>query len=203
MNLFSAKFNLISVISYSPDTWSVTADVVDNMGIFYAADASVGDIVYSDGTDQNLGVRKFRVSEISATNGARLICKLTGSDGAPILGRQAIIGTMQNGVFIMPGRAVQGINDTFISYVRNVESITIMQTIIMQAFNVTGEVLTFDLDTNIATPANAFNADSAAVYLRGQRLTKNVDYEVVNGTIHCLYQVSSFDLHTIDYVKSS
>lgn len=206
MNLFSAKFSLVSVISYTLDTWSVTADVIDNMGLFYASDASVNDIVYCDGTDQNLGVRKFRVSEISAAVGARLTCKLTCLDSvaaAPIMGRDAIIGTTVNGIFIMPGRAVQGLNDTFISYVRNVENITIMQTIVMQPFNVVGEPLPFNLTTNIATTQFAFLPESVAVYMRGQRLTKDVDFEILNGEIHSLDQVSAFDAYQIDYLKDT
>lgn len=204
MNLFSAKFNLVSVISYTLDTWSVTADVVDNLGLFYASDAKVNDIVYSDGTDLNLGVRKFRVSEISAAVGARLTCKLTCLDSTPatpILGRDAIIGTTQNGVFIMPSRAVQGVSEAFTNYVRNVENIIIMQTIIQQPFSVMGEVLAFNLTSNMATPVFAFLPDSVALYMRGQRLTKDVDYEVADGAIHSLEQVSAFDNYTVDYLK--
>lgn len=206
MNLFSAKFNIVSSISYTVDTWSVTADVIDNMGLFYADDASVNDIVYCDGTDQNMGVRKFRISEITSAVGARLTCKLTSLDSpvaAPIMGRDAIIGTVQNGVFIMPSRSLQGLSDVFYTYVRNVENIVIMQTIVMQPFNVVGEPLPFNLTTNLATTQFAFLPESVAVYMRGQRLTKDVDFEVVGGEIHSLDQVSAFDAYQIDYLKDT
>ena len=204
MNFFSAKFNIVSSISYTVDTWSVTADVIDNMGIFYAADVSLNDIVYCDGTDQNIGVRKFRVTSIVSAVGARLTCKLTSLDSpsvAPIMGRDAIIGTLQNGIFIMPSRAVQGLSDVFYTYVRNVENITIMQTIIMQPYNIVGEVLPFDLTTNEAIPMYAFLPESVAVYMRGQRLTNGVDYSIVDGIITSLDQVSAFDSYQIDYLK--
>jgi hypothetical protein len=209
MNLFSAKFSLISVISYSLDTWSVTADVVDNMGIFYANDAKVNDIVYSDGTDQNLGVYRYAVSEITLAVGARLTCKLTwadtGTPQAPLLGREAIIGTLKNGVFIMPGRAIQGLTDAFVTYVRNIENITIIQNItttVMAFSSVVGESLSFNLTTNIASTAFPFITDSTAIYMRGQRLTKGIDFELLNDTdIHMLDQVSAFDAYQIDYAK--
>lgn len=206
MNLFSAKFNILSSISYTLDTWSVTADVIDNMGLFYADDAKINDVVYCDGTDQNLGVRKFKVSDITATNGARLTCKLTSLDtppAAPIMGRDAIIGTLQNGIFIMPSRALQGLSDVFYTYVRNVENITIMQTIVMQPFSVVGEVLPFNLTTNEAIPMHPFLPDTVALYMRGQRLTVGEDFEVRSGKIHSLEQVSAFDAYTIDYLKGS
>lgn len=206
MNLFSAKFNLVSVISYTVDSWSVTADVVDNMGIFYAHDAKINDIVYCDGTSLNQGVRKFRLTEITSAVGARLTCKLTSLDTppvAPILGRDAIIGTLQNGVFIMPSRALQNFSEAFYTYVRNVENITVMQTIVMQPFNVTGEVVAFNLTTNEAELVHTFIPESVALYMRGQRLTIGVDFEVVNGKIHSLEQVSAFDSFTADYLKDT
>lgn len=206
MNLFSAKFSIVSSISYTLDTWSVTADIIDNMGLFYANDAKVNDIVYCDGTDQNLGVRKFRVTEITAAVGARLTCKLTSLDtplAAPIIGRDAIIGTLQNGIFIMPSRAMQGLSDVFYTYVRNVENITIMQTIVMQPFSVIGEVIAFNLTTNEAATVYPCLVDTIALYMRGQRLTLGIDFEIVNGKIHSLDQVSAFDSYTIDYLKDT
>lgn len=111
MELFSAKFKIISSILNTPDTWNIVADVIDNRGLFYAADAKIGDIVlYKSGAD----LLKYKVIEIAAATGARLFCKLqwinTTSPVAPSLTSDAIIGTVNNGSIVLPDNSVQVVN---------------------------------------------------------------------------------------------
>lgn len=126
MSLFSAKLSILSAISYTLDTWSVTADVIDNLGLFYAADAQVGDVIYMDNNNLN----KYFVSEIASAAGARLLCKLTSLDTPPVAptpGNGAVIGAVQNGVFALPARAAQGLRVAFTDAIATVENAAVSQ----------------------------------------------------------------------------
>lgn len=124
MGLLSAKFKLISVILDTTDIWSVTADIIDNRGLYYANDVKLGDVVFSSNSSL-----KYTVTEIISTAGARLICKLTWlgteSPKTPVIGDDAVIGTVYNGVVVIPDAAAQGVSTTFIETIKTVPNTTL------------------------------------------------------------------------------
>lgn len=200
MKPFSAKFVIISAISYTLDTWNVIADIVDNTGVFYAVDAQIGDIVYCKGTS----LKKFSITEISAVSGARFLGKLASLDTIPVapsITDTASIGAVVNGMYTMPDGTVQGIDATFITAVKAVENTNLLQAIGATLY-VYGEEVLFDIDTNKAQTAYPAIPKSVALYLRGQRLTMGIDYRILSGQIEQLSQVDSTDTYTVDYTRS-
>lgn len=92
MDVFSAQFIPISVISHTISSWYVSARVFDSRGLYYATDVRIGDKVYFAGEP----VTRYEVTAVTLTSGAELMCELLwiglGEAVAPSLAAQAYIG---------------------------------------------------------------------------------------------------------------
>lgn len=77
MRLFSARYDILSSSSVDTGIYEVEAFIVDNTGMYYAADVAVGDIVYVSGLMYGYDIFRYQVSEIISADGAKLIAKLT------------------------------------------------------------------------------------------------------------------------------
>lgn len=180
MSLLSAKFKFISIIIDAPNSWSVVADIIDNYGIYYANDVTIGDLVYCENST------KYTVTDISLTNGARFIGKLTwyseNSIQSPTLDLTAVIGAINNGEFITPNQAAQGIHIDFTN------SVVYLATFI-ESFNVAEFTTTY-----------SFKQNTLRVYLNGIRLNILDDYTIDNNIIY----INDFELEdtiVVDYER--
>jgi hypothetical protein len=116
MTEFSAKFITTSIISYSLDTWTVAAHIVDNRGLFYAFDAALNMPVYF----KNSQILKYTVTEITLASGAEFICKLTwagvGNAVTPLGSYSAFIGNIKDAKY-------QGLDLGFLAMLKILEPI--------------------------------------------------------------------------------
>jgi hypothetical protein len=111
---FSARFKTTSIISYSLDTWTVAAQVIDNRGLFYAFDITLNMPVYF----KNSQLLNYVVTEITLANGAEFIGKLTwvgtGIPVTPLGSYAAFIGNTLDAKY-------QGLDVDFLTMLKTAE----------------------------------------------------------------------------------
>ena len=186
-NLFTARFDLNSatLVNLTVDTYDIDGTVVDNTGIFYAADVAVGDIIYNDQQSMNMGVGRYRVLSIdSSTSGANLIARvqwdIIGQDPQdPVPGFGATIGKDAFGATALPSINTDTVDESLITAIRNVEGMNMASHSYSnrnQGVVMTGLV---DGTNTVFSISGAYIASTVVVYYNGIKLTKGVSADYV------------------------
>ena len=72
MRLFSARLDIKTYMDISDGLYQVDATIVDNTGMYTAADVQLGDIVYVSGLDYGYDIFRYQVSNIISAKGSRI-----------------------------------------------------------------------------------------------------------------------------------
>lgn len=76
MRLFSARLDIKTYMDISDGLYQVDATIVDNTGMYTAADVQLGDIVYVSGLDCGYDIFRYQVSNIISAKGSRITFEL-------------------------------------------------------------------------------------------------------------------------------
>lgn len=76
MRLFSARLDIKTYMDISDGLYQVDATIVDNTGMYTAADVQLGDIVYVSGLDYGYDIFRYQVSNIISAKGSRITFEL-------------------------------------------------------------------------------------------------------------------------------
>jgi hypothetical protein len=135
MNALNAKLEITSVLPVegTTDQWNIIAAFIDNTGAYYGTDVIVGDIIFIDGTPFNLGILRYRVSEVDLIQSDlyNLYTKIQWDSYAavnePYSGLESCIGRIIFGSVFLPSSVIQFVSQSFIDYIRNGENSRVSQ----------------------------------------------------------------------------
>jgi hypothetical protein len=130
MNIFNAKLDITAVtpVVNEINKWDIVASFTDNTGVYYATDTIPGDIIYIDGTPYNLGILRYKVTAIDTVQTDFNNLYVTVQWDAytevsePYTGFETCMGRTVLGSVFLPAPTVQGLSQSFMDYVRNLES---------------------------------------------------------------------------------
>lgn len=92
MKFFNARFNPTSVDYLSNNNqFTLTGNVIDNTGTYFATDAKVGDIIYLNGSSAGDLILRYKILEINSASGLKLIAKVEWDMEGDIIAPQAAV----------------------------------------------------------------------------------------------------------------
>jgi predicted transcriptional regulator len=128
MAMFNGRLNIQSYELIDIGKFNLVANLSDNFGIFYATDATIGNIIYIDASGFGLGILRYKVIDIDSvkTDFGLLYCTiqwdLSTEPVKPISGTDCFIGYNGPGGTTIPSYAAQSFTEGFISLVINMEA---------------------------------------------------------------------------------
>ena len=209
MNPFNGKLELQSVspVPNELNRWDIVASFTDNLGIFYASDTLIDDIVYNDGSPINMGILRYKVIYIDAltdfsTLYARVEWALPNTDFVdPLGGFETFIGRPSLGIVFLPSITIQTISEGFLQYARNIESwlmakYSYLNRVINGAFtgDQDGSNVVFNINENILP-------DTLVVRFNGVTVQKDLEYSIDGNNIILLTAPTTEDTLGFDYNK--
>jgi hypothetical protein len=137
MNLLNARLDLQSSlpISGKTDEWQLTSTFFDAYGVFSVAEVQPNDVIYNDSSMiSGVGVVRLLITSIVSAVGATLVCNVKWDMDAaqpaeasnfdyPVSGAMTIIGRPgELGTITATSMSANGVDESFMSMVRNIES---------------------------------------------------------------------------------
>lgn len=134
-NLFSARFDLITVDAIDTLNWNIHGLAIDDFGIFFASDANVGDIIYINDFAGNQ-ILRYTIKSIDRgvdkTSGADLYASIIWNGDVanpqdPIIGSIGIIGASSEnlGLITLTDGPTNFVDESFLNSVKNYENFAI------------------------------------------------------------------------------
>lgn len=132
---FSAKLDIMFANPTDYNQWEIMAYVVDNTGNFFAGNASIGDIVYLDGSMLGLQVLRYRIKSIDyeRLDGTELYATLEWDMGSeepiePYVGLIGLIGQATDKLKIcaIPSITINMLDESFVNSIKNYENLLIV-----------------------------------------------------------------------------
>ncbi len=209
-NVFNGKLELISAnqVPGQSTLWDIVANFTDALGVFYANDVMVGDIIYNDGTSINLGLLRYSIVIVDGRTTfsklyARVTWDFTGNDiNEPLCGFEAFIGRALLGTVYLPSTTVQLVSEGFIQYARNVEAWMLAKySYINRAFNGSytgvrdGKNTVFTLMDDVLPGTMVFEYNGIEQQL-------GIDYTICNNIITVRLPPNPQDKLTFDYNRA-
>ena len=129
MKFFNAKIILNSCLALeTPGEYEISANIVDNSGIFFASDSKVGDIIYLNGSPLGELLLRYKVKEIKNNVGSDLSAIITWDMNdeetiEPPTGIDGIIGEAVNefGTSMISSIFINSCDESVVSAARNYE----------------------------------------------------------------------------------
>jgi hypothetical protein len=210
VNIFNGKLNLetVTLVPGATDKWDIIATFLDASGIFYALDTQVTDIIYNDGSIINAGVLRYKIIYINQLTDfsllhARVEWELPGTEPIePICGFEAFVGRQILGGVFLPSPTLQSLNESFISYTRNIEGWLLSRhTTINRIYNApyTGDI---DGSNIIFVTTDAFIPGTITIKFNGVEITQNTDYTTDGNCIILAIAPTVNDTLVIDFNKA-
>jgi hypothetical protein len=137
MNVFNAALNILTVSPVNGDTtkWDITANVIDNTGVFGPFDAKVGTAIYNNCSLLGIPAVRFKITAVDpATDFLVLKCTIQWDmpEAQPVAwsvtdypntNTFSIIGDTDDiGTIAITSMSVNLVDESFITAVRNAES---------------------------------------------------------------------------------
>lgn len=209
MNPFNGKLELQSVspVSNEPNRWDIVASFIDNLGVFYASDTLIDDIVYNDGSPINVGILRYKIVYIDvltdfSTLYARIEWAMPDTNYVdPLGGFEAFVGRPSLGVVFLPSVTIQTISEGFLQYARNIESWFIakysyLNRVINGSFSgdQDGSNVVFNINENILP-------ETLVVKYNGIVIQKDLEYAVDGNNVILITAPTTEDTLGFDYNK--
>lgn len=128
MNLFNAKFILNSCVATEENNkYTISAEIVDNSGMFFSSDAKINDIIYLNGSVLGQLLLRYKLTKITSASGSTLEGEMIWDmEGDPIEisgGLEGIIGEQTNefGTSMITGIFVNSCDESVVSAARSYE----------------------------------------------------------------------------------
>jgi hypothetical protein len=195
MNVFNGKLELLSAnpVPGEPTQWDIYGYFTDALGVFYASNIEVGDIIYNDISMLNMGILRYKVIYINTmTNDSEVYCRIewalpnddlfnTISD--PYCGFETIIGRPITGVMFFPSATLQNVSESFLQYAKNVENWLVARGYYNNRLNNAPYDGIIDGENKNFILLNKYIPNTLVVKFNGMTIQEGIDYHVVDETI--------------------